>query len=102
MEPPSYWVDSECNKIAMADVVRTVDVVRDDRPYIFVVGGSSFDLTMFDRSFVVWNLPSLFPARAGPLCFEDPAFSISVLGRPSGGTMNFTWLIEYAARAGWA
>lgn len=63
MEPPNYWVDSECNKIAMADVV------RDDRPYFFAVGGSSFDLTMFDQSFVVWNLPSLFPARDRPFCF---------------------------------
>ena len=102
MEPPNYWVDSECNKIDMADVVRTVDVVRDDPPYFFSVGGSSFDLTMFDRSFVVWNLPSLFLARDRPFCVEDPAFSIGMLGRPSGGTMNFTWLIEYFAWVGWA
>ena len=53
MEPPNYWVDSECNKISMADVVRTVDVIRDDRAYFCTVGGSSFDLTMFDRSSVV-------------------------------------------------
>ena len=53
MDPPSYWVDSECNKIAMADVVRTVDVIRNDRPSFCTVGGSSFDLAMFDRSFIV-------------------------------------------------
>ena len=68
----------------------------------FAVGGSSFDLTMFDRSFVVWNLPSLFPAHDQPFCFEDLAFSIGMFGSPSRGTMNFTWLIEYAAWAGWA
>ena len=53
MEPPNYWVDSECNKIAMADVVRTVDVIRDDRAYFCTVGGSSFDLAMFYRYFLV-------------------------------------------------
>ena len=41
MEPPSYWVDSECNKIAMAGVIRTVDVIRDDQPYFCTVRGSS-------------------------------------------------------------
>ena len=52
MEPPSYWVGSECNKIAMAGVVRTVDVIRDDRPYFCTVKGSSS------------------PCLTGPLLFE--------------------------------
>ena len=38
MEPPNYWVDSECNKIAMVDVVRTFGVIRDDRPYFCTMG----------------------------------------------------------------
>ena len=57
---------------------------------------------MFDWSFVVRDLPSLFPVQDRPFCLEDPEFSIGMLGRPSGGTINFTWLIEYAAWAGWA
>ena len=34
--------------------------------------------------------------------FEDLAFSIGMIGCHSRGTMNLTWLVEYAARAGWA
>ena len=37
MEPPNYWVGSERNKIAMVDVVRTVDVIGEDRPYFCTV-----------------------------------------------------------------
>ena len=77
-------------------------MIRDDRPCFRTVGGSSFDLAMFDRLFVVSNLLSLFPAHDHPFCFEFPAFSIGMLGRPSRGTMNFTWLIGYAAWVGWA
>ena len=34
--------------------------------------------------------------------FEDPAFSIGMIGCRSWGTMNLTWAVEYAAQAGWA
>ena len=72
MESPSYWVDSECNKIAMADVVWTVDVVRDDRPYIFAVGGSSS------------------PCLTGPLLFET---SLHCFQRKIG---RFVWKILHS------
>ena len=41
------------------------------------------------------RLPLLLPACDQPLCFEDPAFSIGMLCRPSRSTMDFTWLVEY-------
>ena len=68
MEPTNYWVDGRCNQIAMADIVRTVYVIGDDRPYfcavgwlvmlsrhpeeytfvpLLICGGFSFDLAMF-------------------------------------------------------
>ena len=65
--------------------------------------GRSAVLLCFGRSFdfaIVGLLPSLFSAHDRPLCFEDPVFSIGMLGHPSRSTMNFTWLIEYLARAG--
>ena len=73
-------------------------------------GGTAIDLLWFRRSWAIgrtvmlWGvgfltrrLPLLLPARDKPLCFEDPAFSIGMLCRPSRSTMNFAWLIERVA-----
>ena len=43
------------------------------------------------------HLPLLLVACDQPLCFENPAFSIGMLCRPSRGTVNFTRLIQRVA-----
>ena len=54
---------------------------------------------LYSGGLLTRRIPSSFLAYDQPLCFEDPAFSIGMLCRPSRSTMNFTWLIECVARA---
>ena len=34
--------------------------------------------------------------------FEDPAFSVGMIGWCSWGAMNLAWTVEYAVQTGWA